>query len=161
MGGQHVKQLPIAADSISPPDVPTILPAPFASRVAGRMKRKLGDHFGLTNFGVNLTQLAPGSASALLHRHSRQDEFVYVLQGTPTLRLNDEECLLKPGYCMGFKADSGVAHQLINRSNELVIYIEIGDRSAGDEVDYPYDDLKAAFTSGSVWKFMHKDGSAY
>lgn len=161
MGGQHVKQLPIAAESISPPDVPTILPAPLASRVAGRTKRKLGDHFGLTNFGVNLTQLAPGSASALLHRHSRQDEFIYVLQGKPTLRLNDEEHLLNPGDCMGFKAGSGVAHQLINRSNELVIYIEIGDRSADDEVDYPEDDLKAVFASGGVWKFTHKDGSAY
>jgi uncharacterized cupin superfamily protein len=125
------------------------------------MKRKLGDHFGLTNFGVNLTQLAPGSASALLHRHSRQDEFVYVLQGTPTLRLNDEEHLLNPGDCMGFKAESGVAHQLINRSDELVIYIEIGDRSADDEVDYPEDDLKAVFASGGVWKFTHKDGSIY
>ncbi len=156
-----MKQLPIAAESISPPDVPTILPAPLASRVAGRTKRKLGDHFGLTNFGVNLTQLAPGSASALLHRHSRQDEFIYVLQGKPTLRLNDEEHLLNPGDCMGFKAGSGVAHQLINRSNELVIYIEIGDRSADDEVDYPEDDLKAVFASGGVWKFTHKDGSAY
>jgi uncharacterized cupin superfamily protein len=161
MGGQHVKQLPIAAESISPPDVPTILPAPLASRVAGRTKRKLGDHFGLTNFGVNLTQLAPGSASALLHRHSSQDEFIYVLQGKPTLRLNDEEHLLNPGDCMGFKAGSGVAHQLINRSKELVIYIEIGDRSADDEVDYPEDDLKAVFASGGVWKFTHKDGSAY
>lgn len=156
-----MKPIPIDVKSIAPPNISTVLPAPFISKVAGRMKRKLGDHFGLTNFGVNLTQLAPGSASALLHRHSRQDEFVYVLQGAPTLRLNEEEYVLNSGDCMGFKADSGVAHQLVNRSNELVIYIEIGDRSADDEVEYPEDDLKAVFAPGGVWKFTHKDGSSY
>ena len=60
-------------------------PADLAARVAGREKRPLGDLFGLTVFGVNLTRLVPGAASALHHRHSRQDEFVYVLEGTPTL----------------------------------------------------------------------------
>ena len=63
----------------------TNYPAPFAARVAGRDKRPLGDLFGLRNFGVNLTRLAPGAASSLHHRHSGQDEFIYVLEGEATL----------------------------------------------------------------------------
>jgi uncharacterized cupin superfamily protein len=156
-----MKMLPVSALTITPPDKHTVLPPPFDALVAGRVKRRLGDHFGLTNFGVNLTQLAPGAASALLHRHTRQDEFIYILQGTPTLMLNEEGYSLRPGDCMGFKAGSGVAHQLVNKTNEMVVYIEVGDRTAGDEAEYPNDDLKAELSPSGQWKFTHKDGSAY
>ena len=77
--------LAIAAVAAPPRTKPTNYPEPFASRMAGREKRPLGDLFGLTNFGANLTRLAPGAVSALRHAHSRQDEFVYVLAGQPTL----------------------------------------------------------------------------
>ena len=59
-----MKSVPVATTQIPPPHKKTVYPHPFASRVAGRTKRKLGDHFGLTNFGVNLTELAPGAFSA-------------------------------------------------------------------------------------------------
>ena len=59
-------------------------PEPFAARVKGREKRPLGEVFGLTHFGVNLTRLAPGAVSALRHAHTKQDEFVYVLEGHPS-----------------------------------------------------------------------------
>jgi uncharacterized cupin superfamily protein len=156
-----VNPRPVPAESIPLPVKKTIYPQPFAALVAGRAKRKLGDHFGLTNFGVNLTRLAPGSISALLHRHSKQDEFVYVLQGTATLVLDEQEYLLNPGDCMGFKAGTGIVHQLVNRSSEPVIYIEIGDRMEGDEVEYPNDDLKASQLANGVWALAHKDGRPY
>ncbi len=155
-----MKQAPVKAASIPPPDKTTVYPHPFAARVAGRMKRKLGDHFGLTNFGVNLTELAPGALSALLHHHSKQDEFVYIVEGTPTLVLDKVEYTLKPGDCVGFKAGDGIAHQLINRSREPVIYLEVGDRTEGDETSYPYDDLKARFVK-RAWQLAHKDGRPY
>ncbi len=155
-----MKSVPVAAAQILPANKKTVYPHPFASRVAGRTKRRLGDHFSLTNFGVNLTELAPGALSALLHHHSKQDEFVYILAGTPTLVLDTEECVLKPGDCVGFKAGDGVAHQLINRSREPVIYLEVGDRTEGDETSYPYDDLKALFVNGG-WQLAHKDGRPY
>ncbi len=75
--------------------------------------------------------------------------------------LDDQEHLLKPGDCMGFKAGSGVAHQLVNRSAEVAIYLEIGDRTAGDEVEYPNDDLKAKQLPNGLWALTHKDGSPY
>ena len=156
-----MKSMPVAAVSIPLPEKKTIYPPPFAALVEGRAKRKLGEHFGLTNFGVNLTELAPGAISALLHHHSRQDEFLYILQGTPILVLGETEYPLNPGDCMGFKAGAGVAHQLLNRSHAVVIYLEIGDRTEGDAVEYPNDDLKATQLANGARSVTHKDGRPY
>ncbi len=128
--------------------------------MAGREKRPLGDLFGLKNFGVNLTRLAPGGESALLHRHSKQDEFIYVLQGIPTLVTEDGEEILRPGMCAGFAA-GGKAHQLVNRTRQDVIYLEIGDRTPGDESFYPSDDIQATLGPDGNWMFSHKDGTPY
>lgn len=135
-------------------------PEPFASRMAGRCKQPLGDLFGLTNFGVNLTRLAPQAVSSLRHAHSRQDEFVYILQGHPTLHTDEGRMRLAPGMCAGFKAGTGNGHRLINETDEDVVYLEIGDRTPGDEGTYPDDDLKAMQVDGR-WKFVHKDGTPY
>jgi uncharacterized cupin superfamily protein len=152
---------PISAESIPESKNKTIYPKPFAGLVEGRTKKKLGDYFGLINFGINLARLEPGAISALFHHHAKQDEFVYILDGTPTLLLGKQEFLLKPGECFGFKAGTGIAHQLINRSQEPVVYIEAGDRSLGDLVEYPNDDLKATQMPNGSWSFAHKDGELY
>jgi uncharacterized cupin superfamily protein len=128
--------------------------------MAGREKRPLGDLFGLANFGVNLTRLAPGASSALRHAHSKQDELVYVLEGRPTLHTDEGRTLLAPGMCAGFKAGTGNAHRLVNETAEDVVYLEVGDRTPGDEGSYPDDDLKALLVDGR-WKFVHKDGRPY
>ncbi len=133
-------------------------PAPFLPRVAGRRKRVLGDLFGLRSFGVNLTRLGPGDASSLHHRHSRQDEFVYVVEGEPTLVADAGETPLRPGFCAGFPA-GGTAHHLENRTDREVLYLEIGDRSAGDEVEYPADDLALVPDPATGRRrYAHKDG---
>ncbi|NJM57004.1 MAG: cupin domain-containing protein [Synechococcales cyanobacterium RU_4_20] len=139
----------------------TIYPAPYNTIVQGRLKRKLGEFFGLTNFGVNLTHLLPGSSSALAHCHSKQDEFIFILEGTPTVILGTEEFVLWPGDCYGFKAGTGIAHQLINRSDLEVIYLRIGDRTPGDQVEYPDDDLQATQLQNGAWLLTHKDGRSY
>ena len=136
-------------------------PEPFASRMAGREKRPLGDLFGLTNFGVNLTRLAPGGLSALRHAHSRQDEFIYVVQGQPTLVTNAGQTLLRPGMCAGFKAGTGDGHHLVNRTDSDVTYLEIGDRSAGEAVSYPDNDIQLAVDADGKRRFARKDGSPY
>jgi len=135
-------------------------PEPFASRMSSRLKQPLGDAFGLKNFGINRTTLAPGGESALLHRHARQDEFVYILSGRPTLRTDRGEVELEPGMCAGFAA-GGIAHQLVNRTKEPVVYLEIGDRTPGDSGEYPEDDLKAELDEAGHWRFTRKDGSSY
>lgn len=128
--------------------------------MAGRIKRPLGDLFGLTNFGVNLTVLPPGSVSALRHAHSRQDEFIYVVSGQPSLCTDEGIRQLEPGSCAGFKAGNGNAHRLENRTGEPVVYLEVGDRTAGDQVSYPDDDLVATRIDGT-WSFSHKNGDPY
>lgn len=149
----------LAADA-PPRTRPSNYPEPFASRMTGRKKRPLGDLFGLVNFGVNLTRLAPNAESALRHAHSKQDEFVYVLQGRPTLYTDEGRTELSPGMCAGFAAGTGIGHHLVNETDEDVVYLEIGDRTPGDEVSYPADDLKATLVDGK-WRFTRKDGSPY
>lgn len=150
----------VVTTEVAPRSVKSLYPAPFAARMEGREKRVLGDLFGLSNFGVNLTHLAPGGSSALRHSHAAQDEFIYIVQGHPSLITNEGKIQLAPGMCAGFKAGNGDAHQLVNDSADMVIYLEVGDRTAGDEVTYPDDDLKAVFVEGQ-WQFLHKDGSSY
>jgi len=151
----------IVALDVSPRTKPSSYPEPFASRMAGREKRQLGDFFGLSNFGVNLTRLIPGSGSALRHSHSKQDEFIYIVEGTPTLITNQGETVLLPGMCAGFKAGAGNANHLVNRSDKDVLYLEIGDRTAGDAAAYPDDDLAAVMSSDGEWMFAHKNGIPY
>ncbi len=150
----------IAAKEAPPKARQTNYPEPFASRMAGRLKRPLGDLFGLTNFGVNLTRLAPGGVSSLRHAHTKQDEFIYVLKGRPTLHTDDGRTPLEPGMCAGFKAGTGNGHCLINETGADVVYLEVGDRTPGDEGTYPDDDLKASLVDGK-WKFTRKDGTPY
>lgn len=140
---------------------PSNYPPEFAARMAGRVKHPLGDLFGLSHFGVNLTRLAPGSVSALNHAHTLQDEFIYVLAGFPTLVLGEQEVQLEPGMCAGFKAGTGVGHHLENRTETEAVYLEVGDRMAGDTVSYPRDDLQAVLGTDGKWRFARKDGTPY
>jgi uncharacterized cupin superfamily protein len=142
---------------IDPENVPestgSNYPQQFKAAVSGRVKKRLGNAAGLKNFGVNLVRLAPGSCSALRHWHTRQDEFIYVLEGEVNLVANSGEQVLKPGMAAGFPAGNADGHHLVNRTNAEVVYLEIGDRTLGDEVTYPDDDLIARF-SGNSWIFL-------
>ena len=135
-------------------------PEPFLARVAGRIKRPLGDLFGLKNFGVNLTRLKPGSMSALRHSHEKQDEFVYILEGRPTLVTDAGRTTLRPGMCAGFQAGTGDGHHLVNETADDVVYLEIGDRTPGESASYPDDDLALRTIDGRM-RFSHKDGTPY
>lgn len=152
--------LAVAALDVAPRTKPSNYPEPFASRMTKREKRQLGDLFGLAKFGVNLTRLAPGGESALLHRHTMQEEFIYVVEGAPTLVTEVAEIQLEPGMCAGF-TPNGDAHHIVNRTGADVLLLEVGDRVAGDEGSYPKDDLKAELDSEGRWLFLQKDGSAY
>ncbi|MES2713427.1 MAG: cupin domain-containing protein [Pseudomonadota bacterium] len=138
---------------------PSGYPPDLVAPMAGRTKHPLGDIFGLKNFGVNLTRLAPGAASALRHAHALQDEFVYILEGTPTLITDAGEALMAPGECAGFPAGTGDAHHLVNRSDAEVVYLEIGDRTPGDSATYPDNDLAVRMAPDGAWVYSRKDGT--
>jgi uncharacterized cupin superfamily protein len=135
-------------------------PQQFKPAVSGRVKKRLGNAAGLKNFGVNLVRLAPGSCSALRHWHTCQDEFIYVLEGEVTLITNSGEQVLKSGMAAGFQAGDADGHHLVNRTNSDVVYLEIGDRTAGDSANYPDDDLIAK-ANGTGWIFTNKNGDIY
>jgi uncharacterized cupin superfamily protein len=153
---------PLAVVAAEAPDRKrsSILPAPFAARMAGRSKKPLGDLFGLRNFGVNLVRIEPGGVSSLRHSHSRQDEFVYILAGRPTLVTDEGHTPLAPGMCAGFRAGTGNGHCLVNDSAEPALYLEVGDRTPQDVVEYSEDDLRATIGESGVL-FTHKDGTPY
>jgi uncharacterized cupin superfamily protein len=153
--------LAINAQDAPPRLTPSNYPLEFRNRVVGRRKQPLGDLFGINNFGVNLTRLSPKAVSALRHAHSRQDEFIFILEGYPTLITDAGATELSPNMCAGFRAGTGDGHQLINMTDQDVVYLEIGDRSAGDTATYPDDDLKALLGADKKWNFVHKDGSPY
>jgi uncharacterized cupin superfamily protein len=154
-------QTPVAFTAANAPlrSKPSSYPPVFAKLMNGREKQPLGDLFGLKNFGVNRTVLAPGAVSALRHSHAKQDEFIYILDGMPTLVSDAGEVVLAPGMCAGFPHGTGDAHALLNRSDQDVVYLEVGDRTAGDVVHYPDDDLAATFGADGKWTFSHKDGT--
>jgi uncharacterized cupin superfamily protein len=144
-----------------PIDTKTPYQPPFDRVVHGRERKRLGAAAGLDQFGVNLTTLRPGAASALRHWHEIEDEFVYVLEGELVLIEDGGETVLKPGDAAGFKANSGNGHHLVNRTTNDAVYLEIGTRSIEDErVEYPDVDLLLV-RDDKGWRFTHKNGDPY
>jgi uncharacterized cupin superfamily protein len=109
-------------------------------------------------FGVNLTRLAPGASSTVHHKHKIQDEFIYVLEGTPVLVTDAGETPLSPGMCAGFSA-GGTAHHLENHGTSDAVFLEVGDRTSGEVIVYPNDDMRAVLEPNGGWRFEHNDGS--
>lgn len=133
-------------------------PSPFDAPCAGRIRQRLGDAGQLTDFGVNLTHLPPGNWSSQRHWHSREDEFVYVLEGELTLVENEGETLMRAGDCAAFPKGSGNGHHLINRSGAMAVYLEVGSRCPDELTTYSDIDMKIADADG---RFVHKDGAPY
>ena len=131
-------------------------PEPYKSRCMPREKRALGDVFGLTKFGVNLTTLAPGKQSSMRHWHTLEDEFVYVVEGEVVLVTDDGEQVLRAGMCAGFPAGERVGHQLVNRSEQPARYFEVSNREDADEVEYTDPDVDLAYRGGAM---VRRDGS--
>lgn len=123
------------------PRTGSVSPPALAPPLVGREKRALGNVFDLTQFGVNLTTLAPGSWSAHRHWHENEDEFVFVLEGEITLIDDAGEHMLKPGMCAGFKAGVANGHHLVNKTKTPVTYLEIGTRAPQELAHYSDVDM--------------------
>jgi uncharacterized cupin superfamily protein len=139
----------------------TSYPEKFKAINSRRWNRRLGDHVGLSNFGVNLTRIEPGAQSSARHAHARQDEFIWVVSGEVVLETDEGEQVLRPGMCAGFAAGGGNAHRFVNRTAEDVFLLVVGDRTPFDEVTYP--DIDNHAKAGADGKYVHtrKDGTAH
>jgi uncharacterized cupin superfamily protein len=137
-----------------------VYPQPWRSITDGREKAVLGDVAGLTQFGVNLTRLKPGAASALRHWHEAEDEFVYVLEGEITLIEDGGATILRPGDAAGFKAGVANGHHLVNNSQRDALYLEVGTRAGRERAHYPDVDLILDKDERGV-RFSHRTGEPY
>jgi uncharacterized cupin superfamily protein len=135
-------------------------PAPFHEIARGRYRKRLGDAGGLDQFGVNLCRLEPGSASSQRHWHEREDEMVYMLKGEVVLVEDGGETMLRPGDAATFKAGAPNGHQLVNRSAEDAVFLEIGTRPPADIVHYSDIDLVLRYDS-EVDRFTKRSGEPY
>ena len=135
-------------------------PAPFDADCAGRERRRLGDAFGLTQFGVNMVHLSPGQWSSQRHWHSREDEFIMMLEGEAVLVTDAGEQTVRPGMVVGFPAGATDGHHLVNRSDGVAVYLEVGTRDPLDECDYPDIDMQVRIVDGRD-RYVHRDGTPY
>lgn len=142
-----------------PSESGSVYPAPHDQIVQGRHRHRLSPAIGLSKFGVNMVRLEPGAASSARHWHTMQDEFIYAVSGTITLVSDEGETEVQAGMAAGFPAGNANGHQVVNRSNEEVWYLEVGDRPQREDVTYPDIDMANAVIDGRP-NFTRKDGSS-
>lgn len=133
-------------------------PAPFDAPLADRVRQRLGEAGGLTDFGVNLMRLPPGGWSSQRHWHSHEDEFVWLLEGELVLVEDGGETVLRAGDCATFAKGSGDGHHLINRSGVTAVYLEVGSRQPADLTTCSDVDMMSASSDG---RFTRKDGTPH
>ena len=133
-------------------------PAPFDTVTQGRSTVALGDPYGITQFGVNLVQLAPGAMSSLRHWNERQDEFLMVTDGTLTLVDDDGAHVLEVGACCAFAAGDANGHHIVNRSDAPGAFLVIGTRTDSETGHYSDVDLKVRAQAGN-FAFTRRDGT--
>lgn len=135
-------------------------PAPFDQPCLARTRRQLGDAGGLTDFGVNLLELAPGAWSSQRHWHSAEDEFVWVLEGEVVLVDDTGEHLMHAGECAAFAKGDANGHRLVNRSDATTTVLEVGSRRPDEDV-CRYPDIDLRIGPGRDAGYVHKDGTPY
>ena len=143
-----------------PVDTRTGYPPPFDRVVVGRERKRLGNAVGLDQFGVNLTTLKPGAASALRHWHEQEDEMIFVLEGEVVLIEDGGETVLKPGDAAGFKANNPNGHHLVNKTSRNAVYLEVGTRSKFERAHYPDVDMVVVRDDKGM-RYTHKNGEPY
>ncbi len=143
-------------------EIPTgtgsIYPAEFSQGLEGRLKQKLTEALGLTQFGVNIVTLKPHSITSQRHWHKNEDEFVYILEGEVVLETNAGETVLTAGMAVGFPANNADGHRVINKSDKPAVLLEVGTRCENEDAEYPDIDMVAKKRNG-VFSFYRKDGT--
>lgn len=112
-------------------------PPPHDEKCRGRRTWTLTRRYGLTQFGVNRVELAPGAWSTQRHWHKTNDEVVVVVSGELVLVTDLGEETLRAGDCVAFRAGDPNPHHLQNRGREPAVFYDIGGRDWNDVSTFP------------------------
>lgn len=132
-------------------------------------RARFGQKFGLERIGINLEVIPPGNRSSHPHAEKLEEEFVYVLEGTPDVWIDGELFQLNPGDGVGFPAGTGIAHSFLNNSDADVHLLIVGEHEvAGNQINYPinpermklFTRLKRAWLDAPVHELGPHDGQA-
>ena len=135
-------------------------PAPYDAPCLDRIRKRLGDGGGLTQFGVNLLTLLSGSWSAQRHWHVEEDEFVWVVCGEVVLVTDQGEQVLKSGDCAAFPKGELNGHHLVNKADGPAVVLEIGTRTPDDTDTCHYPDADLVW-NGPQGTYTHHSGEPY
>ncbi|WP_233861967.1 cupin domain-containing protein [Paraburkholderia adhaesiva] len=108
----------------------------FINPNAKRINKSLGEATGLTGFGFHLIEVEPGDETTEHHFHHHEDECVFVLSGTATAVIGDDEYPIGQGDFIGYRK-GGLPHSIRNTGSETLRCIVVGERRAHDVCDYP------------------------
>jgi len=100
-------------------------------------RAKLGAQAGAKRLGASLYELPPGQAAFPYHFHTANEELLVVLSGRPHLRDPDGWRQLEAGEIVACPSDEHGAHQLHNRSDEVVRVLVVSEMNAPDVVFQP------------------------
>ena len=111
------------------------------------------ERFKLMRLGIHHERLPPGRRVSWPHAEADEEEFVYVIEGTPDLWLDGHLRQLKPGDGVGFPAGTGVAHTFINNSDSDVRLLVVGEASRKrSRIDYPLHQRRNVEIGERHWK---------
>mmetsp|Transcript_24127 Transcript_24127/g.44841 ORF Transcript_24127/g.44841 Transcript_24127/m.44841 type:complete len:164 (+) Transcript_24127:4041-4532(+) len=145
----------IKADAIAA--MPGLQKTHFLNENAQRLNKSLGDATGLTGIGFHIIEVAPGFETTEHHVHHFEDECVYVLSGTATSYLGEEEAQIGPGDFIGYRK-GGLAHSIKNTGTETFRCIVVGQRLAHDVGDYTRQGKRIYRNAGLPWNLVdHSD----
>lgn len=161
MKGAKMSNSPRVIDPASiEPDTRSTYPEHLQGPVKGRRKRRLGSLAGLGNLSAVHVELPSGCASSLRVWHSHEDELIIVLKGEATLVTDQGERLVRAGQAIGFPAGEANGHQIVNRGETPVVFIEVASFAEANVSTYPDDDL-LQIPDGRGRRFVRKDGTPY
>lgn len=128
----------------------------FINPNAKRLNKSLGDITGITGFGIHIIEIQPGEFTTEHHMHYHEDECVYVLGGTGTAFIGEEEFLIEAGDFIAYPKGKA-AHSIQNTGHDVLRCLVVGERLDHDVCDYPRQNKRIFRNKGMPWQITDID----
>jgi uncharacterized cupin superfamily protein len=96
--------------------------------------QQLGAFGGARQISVSMEILPPGKQANQVHFHMLEEEHVFILEGSLTLRLGAKSHVLSEGHYVCLPAGQQVGHALINHTSEPCRYLVFGNPNPHDVI---------------------------